>query len=49
MHREADRRVPGQLWADEQLVSPESCVIFSDNPMGLNSDHPSVNALKASE
>lgn len=42
-----DRRLPGQLWVDEQLrVSPESCVIFSDNPIGLNSHHPIVNALQ---
>lgn len=42
--------VPGQLWVDKQSrVSPESCVVFSDNPTGLNSSRPSVNALTASE
>lgn len=41
-------RVPGQLWVDEQLrVSPESCVIFSDNPIGLHRHHPIVIALKS--
>lgn len=39
--------VPGQLSVDEQLkVCLGSCVVFSDTPVGLNSDPPGVNTLK---
>lgn len=40
--------VPGQLSVDEQLkVCLESCVVFFDNPVGLNSDPLRVNAMKS--
>ena len=45
--REVAGGIPGQLSVDEQLkVCLESCVVFFDNPVGLNSDPLRVNAMK---
>ena len=48
MDREVAGGIPEHLSVGEQLkVCLESCVVFFDNPVGLNSDPLRVNAMKS--